>query len=63
MKLEDIKSEIANSTTQVLQDRFALYRDLRSLSITDIVVRDLLELELARRGVFEDTGPYSTINS
>jgi hypothetical protein len=27
------------------------------------VVRDLLELELARRGVFEDLGPFRTINS
>ncbi len=63
MKLEDIKAEITNSDVSVLKERFALYRDLRSLSITDIIVRDLLELELARRGEFEDLGPYSTINS
>jgi len=63
MKLDDIKSDIAKSETSVLKQRFELYRDLRSMGITDIIVRDLLELELARRGVFEDLGPYSTINS
>ena len=63
MKLDDIKTEIVNSETSVLKQRFALYCDLRSMSITDIIVRDLLELELARRGEFEDLGPYSTINS
>jgi hypothetical protein len=63
MKLEDIKADIAGSDTVVLKERFALYRDLRSMGITDIIVRDLLELELARRGEFEDFGPYSTINS
>jgi hypothetical protein len=63
MKLEDIKADIAGSDTAVLKERFALYRDLRSMGITDIIVRDLLELELARRGEFEDFGPYSTINS
>jgi hypothetical protein len=63
MKLEDIKADITSSDTDVLKERFALYRDLRSVGITDILVRDLLELELARRGEFEDFGPYSTINS
>jgi len=63
MKLEDIKADIAGSDTVVLKERFALYRDLRSMGITDIIVRDLLELELAHRGEFEDFGPYSTINS
>ena len=63
MKLEDIKTEIANSDTSVLKERFALYRDLRSMGITDIVVRDLLEIELINRGEVEDFGPYSTINS
>jgi len=63
VKLEDIKTEIINSDTEVLKERFALYQDLRSLGITDIIVRDLLELELARRGEFEDLGPYRTINS
>ncbi len=63
MKLEDIKTEIANSDTEVLKERFALYCDLRSMSVTDIIMRDLLELELAHRGEFEDLGPYSTINS
>ena len=63
MKFEDIKSEIARSDTAVLKQRFNLYRDLRSMGVVDIMVRDLLELELARRGVFEDLGPYRTINS
>ena len=63
MKFEDIKADIVSSDTEVLKERFALYRDLRSMGITDIIVRDLLELELARRGEFEDFGPYSTINS
>ena len=63
MKLEDIKTEIANSDTEVLKERFALYRDLRSMGITDILVRDLLEIELVSRGEVEDFGPYSTINS
>jgi hypothetical protein len=63
VKLEDIKTEIANSDTAVLKERFALYRDLHSMGVVDIMVRDLLELELARRGEFEDLGPYRTINS
>jgi len=63
MKFEDIKSEIARSDTVVLKQRFNLYRDLKSMGVVDIMVRDLLELELARRGVFEDLGPYRTINS
>ena len=63
MKLDEIKSEIARSDTVVLKQRFNLYRDLRSMGVVDIIVRDLLELELARRGVFEDLGPYRTINS
>lgn len=63
MKLDELKADIAKSETKVLKERYAMYRDLRSMGITDIVVRDLLELELARRGEFEDFGPYSTINS
>ena len=63
MKLEDIKADIAGSDTTVLKERFALYCDLRSMSITDIIMRDLLELELARRGEVEDLGSYSTTNS
>ena len=63
MKFEDIKSEIAKSDTVVLKQRFNLYRDLKSMGVVDIMVRDLLELELARRGEFEDLGPYRTINS
>lgn len=63
MKLEELKADIAKSETSVLKDRYTMYRDLRSMGIMDIVVRDLLELELARRGEFEDLGPYRTINS
>jgi hypothetical protein len=63
MNTEIIQAEIAKSSDKVLKERYALYKDLKSMGITDIIVRDLLELELARRGVFEDLGPYSTINS
>lgn len=63
MKLDELKADIAKSETKVLKERYAMYRDLRSMGITDIVVRDLLELELARRGECEDLGPYRTINS
>ena len=63
MKLDELKADIAKSKTDVLEDRYAMYRDLQSMSVMDIVVRDLLELELARRGVFEDLGPFGTINS
>lgn len=63
MKFEDIKNEIASSNTVVLKQRYDLYRDLKSMGVVDILVRDLLELELARRGIFEDLGPYRTINS
>ena len=63
MKFKDIKNEIARSDTLVLKQRYELYRDLKSMGVVDIMVRDLLELELARRGVFEDLGPYRTINS
>lgn len=63
MKFEDIKAEITGSDIVVLKQRYALYRDLKSMGVVDIMVRDLLELELARRGVTEDLGPYRTINS
>jgi hypothetical protein len=63
MKLDDIKADIAQSKTKVLKDRYNMYCDLQSMGIMDVVVRDLLELELARRGVFEDLGPFRTINS
>ena len=63
MNAEIIQAEIDKSSDKVLKERYALYKDLKSMGITDIIVRDLLELELARRGVFEDLGPYSTINS
>lgn len=63
MKFEDIKAEISRSDIVVLKQRYELYRDLKSMGVVDIMVRDLLELELARRGVTEDLGPYRTINS
>lgn len=63
MKLDKIKEDIANSKTEILKERFAMYHGLQSMGVMDIVVRDLLELELARRGVFEDLGPFRTINS
>lgn len=63
MKLEQLKEDIAKSNTKTIKERYAMYRDLKSMGIMDVVVRDLLELELARRGVFEDIGPFSTINS
>jgi hypothetical protein len=63
MKLDEIKAEIANSKIKVLKERYNMYRDLQSMGIMDVMVRDLLELELARRGVFEDLGPFRTINS
>lgn len=63
MNAETIRADIARSSTRVLRERYDLYRDLKSMGVVDIIVRDLLELELARRGVFEDLGPYRTINS
>ncbi len=63
MTLDALKSDITNSKTEVLWQRYDLYRDLKSMGVRDTVMRDLLELELARRGVFEDLGPYRTVNS
>lgn len=63
MTLDALKADIVKSKTEVLQQRYDLYQDLKSLGVRDIVMRDLLELELARRGVFEDLGPYRTVNS
>lgn len=63
MTLDQLKADIAKSQTKVLQERYDLYQDLRSMGVRDIIMRDLLELELARRGVFEDLGPYRTVNS
>ena len=63
MTLDALKADIVKSKTEVLRQRYDLYQDLKSLGVRDIVMRDLLELELARRGVFEDLDPYRTVNS
>jgi hypothetical protein len=63
MTLDTLKTDIVKSKTEVLRQRYDLYQDLKSLGVRDIIMRDLLELELARRGVFEDLGPYRTVNS
>ena len=49
MTMDELKADIAKSTTEVLQQRYSLYRGLKSMGVKDIVVRDLLESELARR--------------
>ncbi len=49
MTMDELKADIAKSTTEVLQQRYSLYRGLRSMGVKDIIVRDLLESELARR--------------
>jgi hypothetical protein len=51
MTMDELKADIAKSTTEVLQQRYSLYRGLRSMGVKDIVVRDLLESELARRQI------------
>jgi hypothetical protein len=50
MRFEDIQTEISRSTNAVLKQRYGLYCDLQSMSVTDIIVRDLIEVELIRRG-------------
>ena len=57
MTLDELKADIAKSTTEVLQQRYSLYRGLRSMGVKDVVVRDLLESELERRraGGIKDT--------
>ena len=49
MTMDELKADIVKSTTEVLQQRYSLYRGLRSMGVKDVVVRDLLESELARR--------------
>ena len=49
MTMDELKADIAKSTTEVLRERYNLYRGLRSMGVKDVVVRDLLESELARR--------------
>ena len=51
MTMEELKADIVKSTTEVLQQRYSLYRGLKSMGVKDIVVRDLLESELERRRV------------
>lgn len=63
MNIEAMRESIAQGDTESLSQRYALYRDLKAQGVMDIVIRDLLELELIRRGVLEDLGPYGTVNS
>ena len=49
MTMDELKADIAKSTTEVLQQRYSLYRGLKSMGVKDTIVRDLLESELARR--------------
>jgi len=49
MTMDELKADIVKSTTEVLQQRYSLYRGLKSMGVKDTIVRDLLELELARR--------------
>lgn len=57
MTLNEIKADIVKSNTEVLQQRYNLYRNLKSMGVKDVVVRDLLESELERRraGGIKDT--------
>ena len=48
MTMDELKADIAKSTTEVLQQRYSLYRGLKSMGVKDVVVRDLLESELER---------------
>ena len=51
MTMDELKADIAKSTTEVLQQRYSLYRGLKSMGVKDTIVRDLLESELARRKI------------
>jgi hypothetical protein len=51
MTMDELKADIAKSTTEVLQQRYSLYRGLRSMGVKDIIVRDLLESELQLRRI------------
>ncbi len=51
MTMDELKADIAKSTTEVLQQRYSLYRGLRSMGVKDTIVRDLLESELERRRI------------
>ena len=52
MTMDELKADIVKSTTEVLQQRYSLYRGLKSMGVKDTIVRDLLESELARRQMF-----------
>ena len=49
--MDELKADIVKSTTEVLQQRYRLYRGLRSMGVKDTIVRDLLESELERRRI------------
>ncbi len=49
MTMDELKADIAQSTTEVLRERYNLYRGLKSMGVKDTIVRDLLESELERR--------------
>ena len=51
MTMDELKADIAKSTTEVLQQRYSLYRGLKSMGVKDIIVRDLLESELQLRRI------------
>ena len=51
MTIDELKSDMAKSPTEVLQERYSLYRGLRSMGVKDTIVRDLLESELERRRI------------
>ena len=51
MTMDELKADIVKSTTEVLQQRYSLYRGLRSMGVKDTIVRDLLESELERRRI------------
>ena len=51
MTMDELKADIVKSTTEVLQQRYSLYRGLKSMGVKDTIVRDLLESELERRRI------------
>ena len=51
MTMDELKADIVKSTTEVLRERYNLYRGLKSMGVKDTIVRDLLESELQRRRV------------
>ena len=49
MTIDELKADLVKSPTEVLQERYSLYRGLKSMGVKDTIIRDLLESELARR--------------